>query len=355
MPKHNTVRLAFAGIGDIAQSHMAKITSGQVRGAQVYALCSRNAENAQNAAEKLGISPKIYQSYNEMLANDGIDGVVICTPQNVHAQMAQKSLDAGKHTLVEKPLGISLGVCHRLAETAQKQQPIVKAGVFFNQRTNPAYVFIKEQLNQNTIGEIIRAGWVCTNNYRSKAYYHAAEWRGVLAKEGGGVLMSQTSHQLDALCWLLGKPNVTAAQCRTVNLPLETENEAAIMLEWPNGGSGHFIASTCEAPGTNRLEICGTKGQIIAENGETVTTRILKQSTADFADTCTEVYGKIPFDETVRTFNSGADGGQHTAILQNFTDAILQNTPLVCPLPEALQSLEVAHAAYILSGRRGLE
>jgi predicted dehydrogenase len=127
---------------------------------------------------------------------------------------------------------------------------------------------------------------------------------------------------------------------------IEVEDEVTAYLEYANGATGVFITSTGEAPGTNRLEIAGDRGKIVMENGEIHFTR--NEVPADvFLRASKESFATPPVWNV--TFPPMDGGPQHTGILRNFTDAILDGAPLVAPAPEGLNSVELGNAMLFSS------
>ncbi|NNG09922.1 MAG: Gfo/Idh/MocA family oxidoreductase, partial [Arenibacter sp.] len=118
---------------------------------EVYAIASRSTEKAQNIAEQFGI-PKCYGSYEGLLADDDIDAVYIPLPNHLHVQWAIKSLEAGKHVLVEKPVGLSSKEAERLLQETKKY-PHLKVMEAFMYRHHPQWIKVKELVDQKAIGD----------------------------------------------------------------------------------------------------------------------------------------------------------------------------------------------------------
>jgi predicted dehydrogenase len=128
--------------------------------------------------------------------------------------------------------------------------------------------------------------------------------------------------------------------------PIEVEDEVNAFLEYPNGATGVFSASTGEAPGTNRLEIAGEKGKLVLEHG-TLTLCENAIATSVFSRTTPELFARPPCRETVIPVTGAWEGP--AGVLKNFRDAILHGVPLLVPAEEALGSLELGNA-MLLSG-----
>src|SRR5207244_2262272 len=167
-------------------------------------------------------------------------------------------------------------------------------------------------------------------------------WRATWKGEGGGLLINQCPHNLDLLQWFVGLPGrVTAHLGLGKYHPIEVEDEVNAFLEYPNGATGVFSASTGEAPGTNRLEIAGEKGKLVLEHG-TLTLFENAIATSVFSRTTPELFARPPCQERDIPVTGEWEGP--VGVLKNFRDAILAGAPLLTPAEEALGSLELGNA-----------
>ena len=106
--------------------------------------------------------------------------------------------------------------------------------------------------------------------------------------------MTQASHQLDLMQWICGMPVSVLARCSTIGRPIQVENEAELFLTYLNGAHGHFIASAHECPGTNLLEICGTRGRISVRDDSEVEIIRLEEDERTFARSCPSPLNRSP-------------------------------------------------------------
>jgi len=156
------------------------------------------------------------------------------------------------------------------------------------------------------------------------------------------VLLNQSLHYLDTLQWLCGQPRSVRGFCQLGRFhDIEVEDDVTAYLEWDNGATGSFISSTAEAPGTNRLEIAGTRGKLVLENDRLTFARN-EADMLEFSRTATQGFVKpavtqqeIPFENATLP---------HAILTQNFVNAILDGDPLIAPGEEGLHSLELANA-----------
>ena len=121
--------------------------------------------------------------------------------------------------------------------------------------------------------------WIITDWFRTQSYYDNGGWRATWKGEGGGVLLNQCPHNLDLYQWLVGLPKRVAGFASIGKYHnIEVEDEVTGYFEHENGMVGHFITTTAESPGTNRLEIVGENGKLVFEDGKLA---VLPQSLFD--------------------------------------------------------------------------
>ncbi len=343
------IRLGIAGVGTIANDYIGLIQAGLVQDVRLTALASRSQANLAQSVRKHHLADvQTFTDYRAMLASGSIDAVLICTPHQVHPAMARQALDHHLHVLVEKPIGVDPADVRRLV-THLAAKPGLVGGVMYNRRQAGAYQRIHRLLAEGAIGDLIRATWLITNLYRTPAYYLSSPWRGTWRGEGGGLLMTQASHQLDLLQWLCGMPETVQAFCQTAGRSIEVENEAVLFLQYPGQAQGQFIASARETPGTNRLEICGTRGQIVIENDSLVRVGILACDERDFARAASEPFRQPALTVTEHVHQDADNRIQQAAAIQNFIDACAGRAVIACSLADAANSLAIIQSAYLSS------
>jgi predicted dehydrogenase len=135
----------------------------------------------------------------------------------------------------------------------------------FNQRTDPFFLKLRQLVKSGELGAIRRVGWTITNWFRTEAYYQSSDWRATWAGEGGGVLLNQCPHNLDLFQWIFGMPATVRASCHFGRYhDIEVEDDVTAYLEYSDGMTAVFTASTGEAPGTNRLEVAAELGKSLS-------------------------------------------------------------------------------------------
>ena len=129
------------------------------------------------------------------------------------------------------------------------------------------------------------------------------------------------------------------------------ENEAELFLSYPNGAHGHFIASAHECPGTNLLEICGTRGRVRIRDDSDVEVLRLVQDEREFAAECPSPFEKAAGQTQTLFFDDSDNKVQQAATIQNFALAAQGRAELQCSLADGLRSLQIIHGAYVSSWR----
>ncbi len=337
------LKLGIIGIGNIGSGHVQRVVDGQCPEITITAIADRRASRRDWAQERLP-QAKIFTEGSDMIHAGVCDAVLIATPHYQHPTLAAEAFQAGLHVLCEKPAGVyTLQVRDMIAEA--DKHPELTFGMMFNQRTNCVYRKMKEMIDGGEIGEIKRMSWIVTDWYRTQFYYDSGAWRATWAGEGGGVLLNQCPHQLDLLQWLCGLPARVHAFCHEGKWhDVEVEDDVTAYLEFPNGATGVFITTTGDAPGTNRLEIDGTRGKLVCEN-DVLTFHKLAVDEREWCVTCKEGFRK-PDCETL-TVDTDGENPQHMGVMNAFAAAIEHGTPLVADGREGINGLMLSNAIHL--------
>ncbi len=334
-----TVRVGVVGVGTIGSAHAQSIYEDKIVGMKLSALCDTDAEKCTALSEKYR-DVTVYRSYNDMISSGKIDAVIIATPHYLHPEIAISAFEHGLHVLTEKPAGVYTSAVKNMITAAKNSGRIF--AVMFNQRTNKLFSKAHELMQSGTLGELKRVIWIITNWYRKQSYYDSGNWRGTWSGEGGGVLINQAPHNLDLWQWICGMPCSLSAECNVGKYhDIDVEDEAIIKAHYANGATALFITSTGDYPGTNRLEISGTRGKMVLENGKLVLSLLER----DERQYCLEKQ-KATNSITVTEFEDEVYKG-HPIILQNFANAILYGETLIASGYESIHELELSNAAYL--------
>lgn len=334
-----TVRLGIVGIGSMGSIHAQSILDGKVPRCELTAVCDPKPERLLRFPSARG-----FLSAEEFLQESQTDAVLIATPHYAHTTIGIEALRSGRHVLVEKPISVHKADAERLIAAHRGSDQIFAA--MFNQRTDPFFIRLRQLVRSGDLGVIRRVHWTITNWFRTEAYYRSSDWRATWAGEGGGVLLNQCPHNLDLFQWIFGMPACVRAFCHFGRYhDVEVEDDVTAYLEYADGMTAVFNASTGEAPGTNRLEVAAERGKVVIENDQFLFTRN-EVGMSEFSRTDPGRFSapaiwdiRIPVD---------GHGPQHNGILANFVAAILDKVPLTAPAAEGIFSLELANA-FLLS------
>ncbi len=339
------VRLGIIGVGNMGTGHAENILAGLCPEIEITAVADRRASRREWAAARLpGV--RIFSEGEELIASGACDAVLISVPHYQHPTLAISAFGHGLHAMVEKPAGVyTLQVREMIA--AADRHPELTFGMMFNQRTNCVYRKLKEMIDGGELGRIKRVSWLITDWYRTQFYYDSGAWRATWKGEGGGVLLNQCPHQLDLLQWLCGLPVRVRAFCHEGKWhDIEVEDDVTAYLEFENGSTGVFVTTTGDAPGTNRLEVTGSRGKVVCEDNELTFWRN-KVDEREWLVTCKEGFRK-PDCEKI-TVETDGQNPQHPAVLNAFAAHILRGEPLVADGREGLRGLMLSNAMHLSS------
>ena len=337
------VRYGIIGVGNMGSSHAKSFLEGKVENGVLAAICDLKPEKLERVKAMEGAeNVATFSDYKEMLSSGLIDAVIVAVPHYFHPQMSIDALNAGIHTICEKPAGVYTKQVKEMNAVAEKSDKLF--AIMFNQRTNCTYRKMREMIKNGELGEIKRINWIVTNWYRSQSYYDSGDWRATWRGEGGGVLFNQCPHQLDLLSWITGMmPKRVRTFCHFGKWhDIEVEDDVTAYLEYENGATGVFVTSTGDTPGTNRFEILGNNGKLVAERvgkDTKLTFYKLEMPEREFNTTHTGGFGE-PKYETIEVETDGQNP-QHVGILNNFSNAVLGLEPLFVDGKEGINGVQL--------------
>lgn len=296
---------------------------------EVAAIASRDLNRARAAATRLGI-PKIYGTYEELLADPEIDAIYNPLPNHLHVPWSVRALEAGKHVLCEKPIART-GLEGRVLQAAAEAHPHLHVMEAFMYRFHPQWERARELIREGTIGEL---GAV----HASFTYFNE-DPRDIRnqAEIGGGGLLDIGCYAVSVCRWLF------AAEPRRVLATLEldprfgTDRQASGILEFERG-TGSFTCGT-QLGSYQRVTIHGSRGWIEIE---------------------------IPFnplpDRPCRLFHqTGGElaeilvdpADQYTIQADRFSEAVLGRRSLPTPLSDAMSNMKAIDAVFASAAAGG--
>lgn len=204
---------------------------------------------------------KTQSSWEAVVADPGVDVVVVATPNGFLRDVAVAALDRGKHVLVEKPMGRNVDEARAMARAAEKSKRVLKVG--FNHRYHPAIAEAHRRLRAGEIGKIINVR--CRYGHGGRPGYEK-EWRGNRELAGGGELTDQGVHVVDLLHWFAGTPRSAFAELQTAVWPLgDLEDNAFGIFRYESGAVASFHTSWTQWKNLFSLELFGDAGALLVE------------------------------------------------------------------------------------------
>lgn len=249
------LRTGIIGLGMGAPPHAQSLLDLKDR-VEVVGTFSPTAGRREAFAEKFGLP--VVDNLDAIFGDASIDYVIILTPPNSHLELVQRAAAKGKHVLLEKPLDVTLERSQQLVATAR--QAGIKLGVVFQRRFRATFSETALFLSEGELGEIISVS-MRLSNWRPQSYYDEPG-RGTIARDGGGVLLTQAIHTIDQMITLAGLPTEVSGFAVTSPVHrMETEDLVHASMRFENGAIGSLSATTSAYPGyPDEIEILGTRG-----------------------------------------------------------------------------------------------
>jgi len=340
------LRFGIIGSGVISEYH-AQAIEAQPDG-EIVAVADIVKENADSFAAKHNCEA-IYD-LDKMLARDDIDAVCVCTPTGLHAQQSIAAAKAGKHILVEKTMAIKLQDATEMIHVAKEEG--VKLAVIYQKRTEEAPNRIKKAIKEGVFGKMI-FGDASIKYWRNQAYYDSAEWRGTWKYEGGGSTITQGSHGIDLILYMMGDVEKIYAKIDTMaHKDIEVEDISIALLKYKNGAYGRLQTASATNPGQgNVFEINGTLGTAILVEDKITSWAVSDSKEIVAKETITNVEGKAG---TAASSAAIFPVEGHIIQVKNFISSIRTGEELICSGEEGRRSLQLITALYE-SAKRGEE
>jgi len=190
----NTIRFAIVGFGNIGKRHATHIINN--KHTQLVAVCDIDIAQEKNVPDGIAF----FTDLKEMLAGIKADVLCVCTPNYLHEPHTIAGLKARMHTVVEKPMAMSVAECDRMIDVAEEAGKTIFA--VKQNRYNPPVQEVKRVMSAKELGEIFMIQVNCFWN-RANDYYKGSGWRGKKDKDGG-CLFTQFSHFVDIMYYLNG-------------------------------------------------------------------------------------------------------------------------------------------------------
>lgn len=318
------LNLAVVGLGSIAEYHLRSFQ--KLPGANLRAVMSRNSNSMERVKNTYHVE-KSFQDYGQLLGEKEVDALVLCTPNDLHFEMAKAALEAGKHVLVEKPLAGTLAEAKTLCQLAKKNKRTLM--VAMTARFTPQYLSAFHILRKGEIGEIIQIliRWLETKtigiNWEKKPV--------PVDKRTSTVLYHHGSHMLDAALWFINEePDIV----RAVGSRRQVLNDdVAILVKTKKGKLISSVHSFNSPRKFHDLLVIGANGLLEINS-----------------------YEKLFLNGDLKvqtTWQEGLNKGVDNQAVE-FLESILEDRPPIAGGREVLASFKVLEKAYTQLERQGL-
>ncbi|MEW9555072.1 Gfo/Idh/MocA family protein [Nonomuraea sp. NPDC050783] len=242
-----TYRTAIVGTGAIAAAHARAVAASGAR-ATLVAVADVDLGRATEFAATWRV-PRAHASLTELLREERVDLVHLCTPPRLHAPQALECLEAGATALVEKPPTLSLAELDTLAEAERRTGAHV--ATVLQHRFGAGAIRLRRLQEAGELGRPLLATCV-TQWYRDEAYY-AVPWRGTWESEGGGPTMGHGIHQFDLLLSVLGPWSEVTAMAARQARPVATEDVSMALVRFDSGALATVVNSVLSPRQTSEL------------------------------------------------------------------------------------------------------
>jgi predicted dehydrogenase len=251
------IKFAIVGLGHIGKRHAAIIQG--FPNTELVAVCDIKPRNKTNFA----VAIPYFENIDELLSAElDFDVLCVCTPNGLHTEHAIKGLDAKKHIVCEKPMGLTKASCESVLFKALQ----VSRQVFcvMQNRYSPPSVWLKSVVHQGLLGEIYMVQINCFWN-RDERYYKKGDWHGTKDLDGG-TLFTQFSHFIDIMYWLFGDiSNIKATFSNFSHKnQIEFEDSGLVHFDFVKEGKGclNYSTSVFQQNFESTLTIIAEKGTI---------------------------------------------------------------------------------------------
>ncbi|NLW18953.1 MAG: Gfo/Idh/MocA family oxidoreductase [Candidatus Cloacimonetes bacterium] len=326
------IKFGLIGCGRISKNHFEAVS--QIPEAEFVACADILEDKARLAAETYGIK-NWYTDHLEMLKQEKLDAVTICTPSGLHPALGIDVANHKMNVITEKPMGISIESADELIKACDANK--VKLFVVKQNRLNSTMQLLKNAMDKNRFGRIFLAQ---SNVFwqRPQNYYDAEKWRGTWEFDGGA-FMNQASHYVDALYWLLGNVESVMAYTSTMARKIEAEDSGCAILHFRSGAICTLNVTMLTYPKNfeGSITIIGEKGTV--KVGGVAVNKIEKWEFEDYDDD-----DRIAQEANYQPPNVYGFG--HNPYYRNVVDVLLNNGRIFTDGRDGRKSVEIIQAIY---------
>ncbi len=331
------MRYALIGCGRISPNHIVAAKNNNL---EFVGMCDIVPKNMEDKVLKFKLDESVhrYTNYLEMVEKEKPDLVAVCTESGKHAAIALDCIERGCHTIIEKPIALSIKDADAVIAASIKHH--MKVCACHQNRFNKSVQIIREAIDMNRFGRLFY-GAAHIRWCRDHAYYDRAEWRGTWEQDGGA-LMNQCIHNIDLLRWMMGSDidEVAGVTDRLNHDYIEAEDLGIAFIKFKNGSYGIIEGTTNVYPKNleETLYIFGEKGTVKA--GGTSVNVIEEWRFADLLDNPEEVQARF-HENPPNVYGFG-----HTPLYADMINAIIHDRQPYVTAMDGKKALELVLAIY---------
>lgn len=320
------MRFAIIGCGVVATTHAMALK--KLPQQELYACCDIVPEKADVFAQKYDV-PHVCCDYRELLADDAVDVVCVCTPSDLHGEMTVAAMRAGKAVVCEKPMEVTVEKAQEIVDVAR--QTGAKVQCIFQRRLLPAARAVRKAVQEGSLGRICLAE-ADLKYYRDQPYYDNADWRNVC----GGAMLNQGVHGIDLILWMLGEPVKTVfGYAETLARRTGVEDTAAAVLTMESGALCVVKNTTLAYPEfPTGFCIHGEKGTVAFDDMGVRTWQFLDPAAAPPHPAETPEFSQLA-PISLKPYY----GNMHAYLLQDLVDAVKEDREPLIPPQEAITAV----------------
>ena len=349
MKTSDRVGSVIIGCGKVAETH-AQALSG-LDSSHLIGVYDVNYERAQALAQRYGV--RAFTELSEMLSCSDVQMASICSPHITHPEMVAACASAGVHALIEKPMAVDLRGCDLAIRAAE--QAGIKLGVISQRRFYEPVKRVKAAIESRKIGRPVLAT-VTVMGWRDQAYYQMDHWRGKWASEGGGVLLTQTTHQIDLFQWFMGPIDEVFGYWANLNHPyVEVEDTAIAAVRFKSGALGTILVSNSQKPGFfGKIHVHGENGASVGvqtDGGSPFVSGVTQATDPPITDIWTvpgeeHLLPQWQAEDTARGQTVDVMSHYHRLQIGDFLESILYDRQPAVDGPEGRKHVELFTAIY---------
>jgi predicted dehydrogenase len=321
------IQAAIVGLGTWGQ-HLVGAVQGQSDVIRFTAGATRTPGKAADFCSKNRI--RLLSTYENLLADPGVDAVVLATPHSTHGEQIIAAAEARKHVFVEKPLGLSRAECERAVAACAEHKVTLAVG--YNWRFQPALREIKRMLEDGRLGRLLHIeGSFCgPSAYR----FRREHWRQDRDEVPAGGMTGRGVHVVDAMLYLAGRIDSVVAQSSRRVQDFGADDTTSMLFRFASGATGYLgtVIATAE---TWRMQVFGSNGWAEVGDVEHLSTWTLRTCLLDRANL------SVKYPPTTTNFQNIST---ERAELEHFARAAQERRPLAVPGGDEVHNVAVLEA-----------